>query len=53
MASNIEFIKFISSQLEGLGYVRYRKMFGDYMIYLDEKPIILVLRQYSIYKETP
>lgn len=48
MASNIEFIEFISSQLEDLGYVRCRKMFGDYMIYLDEKPIILVCDNISV-----
>lgn len=53
MASNIEFIKFISSQLEGLGYVRYRKMFGDYMIYLDEKPIILVCDNIAYIKKLP
>ena len=53
MASNIEFIKFISSQLEGLGYVRYRKMFGDYMIYLDEKPIILVCDNIAYIKRLP
>lgn len=53
MASNIEFIKFISSQLEGLGYVRYQKMFGDYMIYLDEKPIILVCDNIAYIKKLP
>lgn len=53
MASNIEFIEFISSQLEGLGYVRYRKMFGDYMIYLDEKPIILVCDNIAYIKRLP
>ena len=53
MASNIEFIEFISSQLEGLGCVRYRKMFGDYMIYLDEKPIILVCDNIAYIKRLP
>ena len=53
MASNIEFIEFISSQLEGLGYVRYQKMFGDYMIYLDEKPIILVCDNIAYIKRLP
>ena len=38
MASNIEFVEFVSSQLEKLGIVRYRKMFGDYMVYVNEKP---------------
>ena len=53
MASNIEFIEFISSQLEGLGYVSYRKMFGDYIIYLDEKPIILVCDNIAYIKRLP
>ena len=53
MASNIEFIEFISSQLEDLGYVRCRKMFGDYMIYLDEKPIILVCDNIAYIKRLP
>lgn len=53
MASNIEFIKFISSQLEGLGCVRCRKMFGNYMIYLDEKPIILVCDNITYIKRLP
>ena len=53
MASNIDFIEFISSQLEGLGCVRYRKMFGDYMIYLDEKPIILVCDNIAYIKRLP
>ena len=53
MASNIEFIEFISTQLEGLGCVRYRKMFGDYMIYLDEKPIILVCDNIAYIKKLP
>lgn len=42
MASNIEYIEFVCSKLSDLGMVHYRKMFGDYMIYLNEKPIILV-----------
>ena len=42
MASNIEFVEFVSSQLEKLGIVRYRKMFGDYMVYVNEKPTVLI-----------
>lgn len=41
MACSIEFIDFVCSQLEGAGVIRTRKMFGDYCIYVDEKPIIL------------
>lgn len=42
MASRLEFVKFVCSQLEESGDVRYRKMFGDYMIYIHEKPVVLV-----------
>ncbi len=41
MACTTDFIDFICSQLEGVGIIRTRKMFGDWMIYIDEKPIIL------------
>lgn len=53
MASNIEFIEFICSQLEDSGCVRYRKMFGDYMVYLNEKPIILVCDDIAYIKKHP
>lgn len=42
MASNIEFIDFVCEQLNGLGDITYKKMFGEYMIYINAKPIILV-----------
>lgn len=29
-------------QLSGLGALRYRKMFGEYCIWVNEKPIVLV-----------
>lgn len=42
MASNIEFIEYVCSQLEEAGNVRYRKMFGDYMVYVNDKPVVLI-----------
>ncbi len=41
MACTTEFIDFVCSQLKGAGVIRTRKMFGDYCIYVDEKPIML------------
>ena len=41
MACTTDYIDFICSQLEGVGVIRSKKMFGDWMIYIDEKPIIL------------
>lgn len=42
MSSNPDFIEYVCDVIEGTGTVRYRKMFGDYMIYVDDKPILLV-----------
>ncbi len=41
MACSQDFIDFVCSQLNGVGVIRTRKMFGDYCIYIDEKPVIL------------
>lgn len=41
MASSKEYINFVCTQLHGVGVIRTRKMFGDWCIYVDEKPIIL------------
>lgn len=36
-----EYIDFVCAQLEGLGAIRAKKMFGDWCIYIDEKCAIL------------
>lgn len=40
MACTIEFIDFICEVLAPLGEVRYRKMMGDYVIYVNDKCVI-------------
>ena len=42
MATTTDFVEYICGQIEGVGAVRYRKMFGEYMVYVDDKPILLV-----------
>lgn len=42
MATNIDYVEYVCDQLRETGNVRYRKMFGEYMIYIDDKPIVLV-----------
>lgn len=42
MATTEDFIKYVCDQVQGTGEVRYKKMFGEYMVYIDEKPILLV-----------
>jgi len=42
MATNLEFVEYVCDQINGTGAVRYKKMFGEYMVYVNEKPILLV-----------
>ena len=42
MASSPDFVNYICEQLEGLGAVRSRKMFGEYMVYLNDKPVVII-----------
>ena len=38
MSSSPEFVRYLCEQLEGTGEVRFRKMFGEYWIYLNDRP---------------
>lgn len=42
MATTVDFIEYVCGQIEGAGAVRYKKMFGEYMVYVNDKPILLV-----------
>ena len=42
MASNQEFVQYIADQLSEAGQVTYRKMFGEYGMYLDGKIFALI-----------
>ena len=42
MASSLEFVDYICEQLRGTGALRSKKMFGEYMVYLNDKPVFLV-----------
>ena len=53
MASSPEFVRYICEQLDGLGAVRSRKMFGDYMIYLNDKPVIILCDDRAMVKMLP
>ncbi len=42
MPTSQEFIEFVCEQIDSIGTIRYRKMFGEYMVYANDKPILLV-----------
>lgn len=53
MASSAEFTAYICGELEGLGAVRSRNMFGEYMIYLDDRPVVMVCDDTVFIKRLP
>lgn len=53
MASSPDFVNYICEQLEGLGVVRSRKMFGEYMVYLNDKPVIIICDDRPMVKMLP
>lgn len=42
MSTSVSYMEFVLDQLRGVGAVRYRKMFGEYMVYVNDKPVLLV-----------
>lgn len=53
MATTAEYIRYVCEQLPPCGAVRYRKMFGEYMVYMDEKPILTVCDNTVFVKKLP
>jgi len=53
MASSQELVVYVCEQLSELEDVRFRKMFGEYMIYVNDKPVIMVCDDRVMVKMLP
>ena len=53
MAASLEYVEFVCYRIKGAGDVRFKKMFGEYMAYLNEKPILLVCDNTVFIKKLP
>lgn len=42
MATTLDYIEYVCEQIQGIGEIRYKKMFGEYMVYVNNKPVITV-----------
>lgn len=42
MSTTNEYIEYVCEQINGIGNIRYKKMFGEFMVYVNEKPVIIV-----------
>lgn len=53
MATDPGLIEYLCDQLEGLGAIRSRKMFGEYMVYCNDKPVLIVCDDRPMVKMLP
>lgn len=53
MATSKEYIEFVCEQLDGIENVTYRKMFGEYMVYVNAKPLLTVCDNTVMVKKVP
>ena len=53
MATSQEYIEFVCEQLVSIENVRYKKMFGEYMVYVNDKPVLLVCDNTVYVKKLP
>lgn len=51
MATTNEYIEYVCEQLKGIGDIRYKKMFGEYMVYVNDKPVIIVCDDTTFVKQ--
>ena len=42
MASYIDFVNYVVEQIRNAGTITWKKMFGEYLIYSNGKPVVLV-----------
>lgn len=51
MATTNEYIEYVCEQIKDVGEIRYKKMFGEFMVYVNDKPIIIVCDNVPFVKE--
>ncbi|QJR36568.1 TfoX/Sxy family protein [Gemmatimonas groenlandica] len=52
MASDLSFVEYVRDQMHGAGNVTFKKMFGEYALYIDEKVVALVCDNQLFVKPT-
>lgn len=51
MATTQDYIEYVCEQIQGIGEIRYKKMFGEFMVYVNNKPVIIVCDNVAFVKK--
>lgn len=52
MASDLNFVQFVAEQIQNAGAIRYRKMFGEFALYCNDKVVALICDNQLFVKQT-
>jgi len=52
MASDLSFIEYVTDNMKNCGAIRFRKMFGEYGVYCNDKIVALVCDNQLFVKQT-
>jgi TfoX/Sxy family transcriptional regulator of competence genes len=52
MASSLDFVEYVCGQISNAGNIAYKKMFGEYAIYCNEKVVGLICDNQFFVKKT-
>ena len=53
MASNLSFVEYVCDQIKNTGTITYKKMFGEYLLYANGKPAVLICDNTAFIKMLP
>lgn len=53
MATTSEFINYVCEQLSGIGDIHYKKMMGEYLVYVNSKCVLTVCNNTVYVKKLP
>jgi len=42
MASDLDYVQYVIDQIKINGKITYKKMFGEYLIYFNNKPVVMI-----------
>jgi TfoX/Sxy family transcriptional regulator of competence genes len=53
MASDLSYVQYVIDQIKTDGTITYKKMFGEYLIYLNGKPVVMICDNTAFVKMLP
>lgn len=53
MSTSVDYVEYVVDQIKYPSDIRYRSMFGEYMVYINDKPLIILGDNTAFVKMVP